>query len=568
MRADIYAVGGTLYYLLTGRPPFIDRDPEGLLSKIATESPASPRVVASTVPEGLAAIVLACLAKDKAGRPGSYAELGGLLEPFSSAVPRRVLLRSRFAAAAIDYLLLSACFYVSTTAVFALGVRVAWAPIRLVVVTLYFTLTETYAGASIGKWLLGLRVQATEGGAPGTARVLARSLIFVVAWEALSWVPFGFWFWLAPQPEPGFRQMQERLAWLSAIVLVKSVVTPFVPLALFLSARSRYGFAGIHELISGTRVLPASSARLASRLVASDRAPVLAESAATPALQTRGPFLLVRQLAPTGSFWLAVDPLLKREVWIHDLPIGGSLSSAARRDLSRPGRLRWLAGQRTPTGSWEAFEAPGGQALLALIVKPQSWETVRPWLIDLGEELKHLDDSDRLVLGLDRVWITGDNHAKLLDFAAPGLARMDEATGQSTVHGSDAVRAFLRRVISSALAGRVASASDDPPTPRPPLPQSSQSVVRGLTEPRWSGVETWLDACKESAREPSAVPWWSRAFPSALMAISLRDVPPLDLDDRARYGWGAERIHGRRFRIQCAPQQSGPYRATANRRNR
>ena len=212
MRADIYAVGATLYYLLTGRPPFIDRDPEGLLSKIATESPASPRVVASTVPEGLAAIVLACLATDKAGRPGTYAELGGLLEPFSSAVPRRVLLRSRFAAAAIDYLLLTACFYVSTTAVFALGVRVAWAPIRLVIVTLYFTLTETYAGASVGKWLLGLRVHATDGGAAGIARVSVRSLIFVVAWEALNWVPFDFWFWLAPQPELTANRGPARMA--------------------------------------------------------------------------------------------------------------------------------------------------------------------------------------------------------------------------------------------------------------------------------------------------------------------------------------------------------------------
>jgi len=96
---------------------------------------------------------------------------------------------------------------------------------------------------------------------------------------------------------------------------------------------------------------------------------------------------------------------------------------------------------------------------------------------------------------------------------------MDEAADQSTAHGSDAVQAFLRRVVSSALAGRVASASEDPPTTRPPLSESSQSVVRGLTGPRWSGVEPWLDACKESAREPSAVPSWSRALQPALVAI-------------------------------------------------
>ena len=35
-------VGATLYYLLTGRPPFVDRELTDLRAKIATESPASP----------------------------------------------------------------------------------------------------------------------------------------------------------------------------------------------------------------------------------------------------------------------------------------------------------------------------------------------------------------------------------------------------------------------------------------------------------------------------------------------------------------------------------------------
>ena len=59
----------------------------------------------------------------------------------------------------------------------------------------------------------------------------------------------------------------ERLGTISA---VKSIAAPFVPLTLFLFARPRNGFAGLHELISGTRVVPSNTVRLRSRLLADD----------------------------------------------------------------------------------------------------------------------------------------------------------------------------------------------------------------------------------------------------------------------------------------------------------
>jgi eukaryotic-like serine/threonine-protein kinase len=108
LRADIYAVGATLYFLLTGHAPFEDRDLTTLVSRVTTETPASPRASRRGVPHGLAAIVVRCLAKQRADRPASYAELEEALRPFSSAAPTAAPLGLRLVAGGIDWLLLAA----------------------------------------------------------------------------------------------------------------------------------------------------------------------------------------------------------------------------------------------------------------------------------------------------------------------------------------------------------------------------------------------------------------------------------------------------------------------------
>src|SRR5262245_20812564 len=83
VRADIYAVGATMYWLLTGTPPFEASDLQELVKKVTTEPPVSPRVRRPAIPAGLAAVVVRCLAKNAAERPASYAELADALRPFA-----------------------------------------------------------------------------------------------------------------------------------------------------------------------------------------------------------------------------------------------------------------------------------------------------------------------------------------------------------------------------------------------------------------------------------------------------------------------------------------------------
>ena len=70
VRADIYAVGATLYYLLTGQPPFDAPDLRELFARVTTEAPASPRDDPSRDSAGLAAVVMRCLAKAPARSAG------------------------------------------------------------------------------------------------------------------------------------------------------------------------------------------------------------------------------------------------------------------------------------------------------------------------------------------------------------------------------------------------------------------------------------------------------------------------------------------------------------------
>ena len=68
-RSDVYGLGATLYYLLSGAPPFQGATVLDTLRAVAWEAPPDPRRRNPAVPAALAALCLSCLAKDQAERP-------------------------------------------------------------------------------------------------------------------------------------------------------------------------------------------------------------------------------------------------------------------------------------------------------------------------------------------------------------------------------------------------------------------------------------------------------------------------------------------------------------------
>jgi hypothetical protein len=93
-RADLYGLGATLFYLLTGKAPFAHH-PQTLakLKAHGTEAPPDVRSLRPEVPPAVAALLARLLAKRPEQRPATPQEVADALAAFAEAVPAPVPLR-------------------------------------------------------------------------------------------------------------------------------------------------------------------------------------------------------------------------------------------------------------------------------------------------------------------------------------------------------------------------------------------------------------------------------------------------------------------------------------------
>lgn len=428
VRSDIYAVGATLFFLLTGAAPFRGKSLHQLFANVLEKKAPSCRESRPEVPVELAGVVNRCLSKAPSDRFGSYAELRAALAPFSLETPVPAPISLRFGAGVIDWFLYTALMFAiqmliwGTAAIMTGAVEnyVGLMIFGLVGWVLYFTLLEGRKGFSIGKLICRLRVTGPDRNPPGYWKAAIRAFLMISIPTSLIWIvsfsdPLTFF-------TNGTNPFNMTISLSYYVILA----------LLFVTARRRNGLASIVDLWTSTRVV---------RRVKIQERPISIIASAEPVAEVEekeifGPFRVLDVVEKSSDFrWLiGYDSRLLRRVWLRIVPPGTDSVSTDLRQLSRVGRLRWIAGQRKGNESWDAYESPGGQSFLSLTEqKSPSWDSVRYWLLDLAQELSFAEEDGRSpILSLSRIWITEKNRAKLLDFPAPGNSEESETVFESS----------------------------------------------------------------------------------------------------------------------------------------
>ena len=464
-RTDVYSVAATLYFLLTGKPPFQAGDAAATLAKIVSESPSPMRKFRPDLPTALEAAVLRGLERDRDRRWQNLARFRESLLPFVPGGLRVSDLALRAMAFMADTLLLLAVEWGIVTVALSvsphdpkqtfwwMGRHTPWllGAQRLAFLA-YFTVLEGLWGTSLGKRFIRLRVsQAERAGPPGLKCAAVRAAVFyavtALPGDVITMLLFGLL--------PGRKAiLYEPVALIFRALGFLAVASPM---------RAASGFRGVHEWASGTRVvrLPRPGRRRAPRGRRPPTRPDLAREMTTGqvgVLKAVGSFKIRGAVRWEGErrVLLGEDSSLERPVWIVMRPKGSPAPPPGRRDLARPSRPRWLSGGEQAEGRWDAYAAPAG-CPLADFAGPTGlpWADARPILHDLADELAkaRVDGTLPDALAVDQVWIQPDGTVLLVDPLGPSWGSGPPLSLSLSATDQERALDLLRQTAALALEG-------------------------------------------------------------------------------------------------------------------
>jgi eukaryotic-like serine/threonine-protein kinase len=504
LRSDLYSVGAMLYELVTGKLPYAGTNASQVLAQVLTREPVPFAQQGVAVPAALQRVVLRLLAKAKEKRFQSYEQLRAALVPLSSHGLAPAGRARRFGAILLDWLLFIPLGMAMGTAAMLQQGRGGSLVLASVVIPalqfVYFTLTERYWGGSVGKHALGLRVTGADGGTPSLGRVAWRTGAFLLLYAGPSVVvQMTGGGNLAASPWLRFA------AGIAQLLMVGLLIS---------TMRRRNGYAGLHEIASGTRVVAVLSRERAAPV------PRVAPAVTpAPASGVYGPY------HTTGTLWrdgrgavlLAHDAELHRDVWIHEVGMAAALPVDRLRARGE-GSLPWLQrGERAREGGegiWDAYGAPQGTALEPWAVgrRGLSWREMRDVLASLARELESrlARDGTAGSLSARQVWVEASGRALLLDFPVSQLPGAPEDAAVEVTASN--WREFLRRI---AVRGFQRDAV--------PLPEYARGIMATLEADGSSAatgtIADFRAALEGVATRPAEVTRARRAGPLAVLAL-------------------------------------------------
>lgn len=409
VRADIYSVGATLYYMLTGVLPFSGAHPMAVLSAVLQGTPKPPSAHRPELSLAIDRLVLQCMARDREARFASYDALEAALDQERQAgALQPASLAARMVAFALDAaIVLGGGLPVSALLARAGVPTEESSGVDLAIVLAGMLLVKGLPlrrwGRSPGQQLVGIRVvDAHSGGVPSWRTLLVRTVGIVAVLNA-----------------------DTLFAMVTGIAVTANweVLFTVIPLLLLLStARRTNGYACVHDFAAGSRVVVRTVSTIARDLgstVVLEKRPV----APAHTSETVGEFTIgvPRFVAVDNSVvYSATDRVMQRAVWFHRVVTGTPERPASRRATARSTRIRWIFGERSVNHAWDVYAAPSG-AWLADQPSAASWTECRRWLIALVRELRAMQaEGDPTALSEDAVWITDDRRIMLIDLAISG----------------------------------------------------------------------------------------------------------------------------------------------------
>jgi hypothetical protein len=290
---------------------------------------------------------------------------------------------------------------------------------------------------------------------------------------------------------------------------------------LFVTMRRRNGYAAIHDLVSRTRVIvrPRSQSRPAFLKAGTGSPAPAREMAGVPSgALLFGPYIAKETIWNRDGEHLmnGFDPILRRNVWIHSADAAQPAASAEQREVSRPGRLRWLAGGVKENGRWNAYEAIDGTPFLS--AAPQPWSIVRYWLLDLAGEFAAGIQEPRTAapVAMNRLWVSRQNRVLLLDFPCPTLSATEQAVVE--IDNADKLQAFLLRVSARALLEKDIPLENDSPGDFdiPAVPSHARGFLKALSRRAFEKAEFIQGNLNSLVTKPAEVTRGRRAASLAL----------------------------------------------------